>query len=123
MAGRVVRAQAALVALGPVVLEILRAGRQDAHWPWVLALPADSHAHREAVDSNSVWEPSAKASRLLAHARPLQASVSQAQEKLRVERSQERLQAALRLQAELAVAPQEQLDALAAWQQLRAARE
>jgi hypothetical protein len=56
MADRFVQAQAAPDGLDPGAPEILMAGRQAWRWPKVVAPLVDLLAHREATDSNSVWE-------------------------------------------------------------------
>jgi hypothetical protein len=81
-----------------------------------LALPADSLARREAVDSNWVWEAPARPLRQRPDAQQ-QASLRRAQEMWRGVPPQARLRAFSRQQEELAVAPEEHVDALAAWRQ------
>jgi hypothetical protein len=61
MADRFVRAQAALDGLVQGVPEILMVGQPASRWQKALALAVDSLAHREAADSNSVWEAPAPA--------------------------------------------------------------
>jgi len=80
-----------------------------------LAPPADSLAHREAADSNSVWEAPAQPLRQQTDALLQQASLRRAQEMWRGAPPQARLRAPSRQQEELAVAPEEHVDALAAW--------
>jgi hypothetical protein len=116
MAGRFAQAQAAQDDLVPGVPEILLAGRRASRWPWALALPADSLAHREAMDSNLVWEAPALPLRPRTNAQQ-QASLRRAQEMWRGAPPQARLRASSRQQEELAVAPEEHVDALAAWRQ------
>jgi hypothetical protein len=82
-----------------------------------LALPADSLAPREAVDSNSVWEAPALPLRQRTDALLQQVSLRRAQEMLRGAPPQARLRASSRQQEGLAVAPGEHVDALAAWRQ------
>jgi hypothetical protein len=81
-----------------------------------LALQADSLAHREAADSNSVWEAPALPLRQPTDAQQ-QASLRRAQEKLGGAPPQARLRVSSRQQEELEVAPQEHVDELAAWRQ------
>jgi hypothetical protein len=81
-----------------------------------LAPQVDSPAHRVATDSSSVWEAQAPTSRLRASARQQLASLRQAQEMSHAARPQERLRAASQQQVELAMAPEELVDAPAVWQ-------
>jgi hypothetical protein len=118
MAGRFVQVQAAPDGLVQSAPEILLVGQPASHWPWVLALQVDSLAHRVATDSSSVWEAPAPTSRRRASVRPQQASLRQTQEMLHGARPQERRRAASRQQVELAVAPEELMDAPAVWQRL-----
>jgi len=83
----------------------------------------DSLAHREATDSNLVWEPPERTWHQRADAQLPQASLWQAQEKLHGARPQDRLREVSRLKEELALAPQEQADAPAPWQRLGSAQE
>jgi hypothetical protein len=75
------------------------------------------------MDSNLVWEPPERTWRQRADARLQPASLRQAREKLHGARPQDRLRAASRLKEELALAPPEQADAQAPWQQLGSAQE
>jgi hypothetical protein len=88
-----------------------------------LALPVDSLAHREATDSNLVWEAQEGPSGLpqVAVRPPVQASPTRATQKSDGVRPQARPQAASRQQG-LSLALEKQLDARQALQQL-AARE
>jgi len=115
MAGRCVQAQADRGGPAPDAPEIWMAGLRASRWPWALALPVDLLAHREATDSNSVWELPAPSWRQRAdESQQRQASLRQALEKSRVAWPQEWLRAASR-QQELAVLPEQQLDARVAW--------
>jgi hypothetical protein len=93
-AARLVQAQAAPDALVPGAPEISLAGQRALHWPLAWALPADSLAHREATDSNLVWAPQEQVYRRQAASRLQQASLRQAQEKLRGARPRARLRVA-----------------------------
>ena len=97
--------------------EILRAGRPALRWPKVLAPPVDLLAHREAVDSNSVWEAPVALSVQPVVAGMQQAWPEQAQQKLHAAPGQARPQAAS-LRQEAALAAEKQADAPAAWQPL-----
>ena len=102
------------------------AGQPAARWQWVLALPADLLAHREAADSNSVSEVPALAWSLKSAAGPQQASSRRAQQKLHGAHPRERLRAVWALpqqEIERALVLEKQADAPVASLQLDWAQE
>jgi hypothetical protein len=68
MAGRCALARAGRDGPVPDAREILTVGPPASRWRLGVALPADLLAHREATDSNSVWEPQEPALRQRADA-------------------------------------------------------
>ena len=88
-----------------------------------MALRGDLHAHQEATDSNSVWEPPARTWHQLVDAQPQQVLLSQVQEMLHGVRLQARARAVSQSQVEHVEPLQEHVDAQEAWRLLDLAQE